>query len=199
MVSGGGTNLQALIDGAADGRLEGAKLVLVISSKSGAYALERARKAGINTAVIEKSDYPGEPEKTNEILRALKEANTDLVVLAGYMSILDERVCSAYKDRIINIHPALLPRHGGVGYYGLRVHRAVLAAGDKETGATVHYVDEGGVDTGRIILQRSIKVRTDDTPESLQKRVLEEVEHPLIIEAANIVARKLNADRTDTF
>ena len=191
MVSGGGTNLQALIDGAADGRIAGARIVLVLSSRAGVYALERARKAGINTVVISKEDYPDESEKAYAILAALKEANTDLVVTAGYMSIIDKRVCLAYKERMINIHPALSPKHGGIGYYGLHVHRAVLASGDKETGATVHYVEGEGVDSGGIILQRSVPVFDTDTPESLQKRVLEEVEHDLIIEATNMVVQKL--------
>jgi phosphoribosylglycinamide formyltransferase-1 len=191
MVSGGGSNLQALIDGMADGRIQNARIVLVLSSKAGAFALERAKRAGIETIVIVKDEYPDEDKKADAILKALKQPKIDLVVTAGYMSILDRRVCRAYKDRMINIHPALLPRHGGVGYYGLKVHEAVLKSGDKETGATVHYVDDEGVDSGKIILQKSIKVLEGDTPETLQKRVLEEVEHGLIVEATNIVVKKL--------
>jgi len=190
MISGGGTNLQALIDGVKDGRIEGARIGLVISSRDGAYALERARRAGIKTIVISKDDYPGENEKAEAILAALSDAKTDLVVTAGYMSILDKRVCRAYKDRIINIHPALLPKYGGIGFYGLNVHRAVLDAGEKETGATVHYVDDEGVDSGAVIVQRSIPVLKDDTPETLQKRLLEEVEHPLIVEGTNLALRR---------
>ena len=192
MVSGGGTNLQALIDGVADGRITGARIALVLSSNPGAYALERARKAGVKTVVISKADYPDEGEKADAILAALAEAETDLVVTAGYMSILDKRVCSAYKGRMINIHPALLPKYGGVGFYGLRVHQAVLAAGEAETGATVHYVDDEGVDSGEIILQESLPIQEGDTPETLQKRVLEKIEHRLIVDGVNIIVRKLS-------
>jgi len=190
LVSGGGTNLQALIDGVEDSRIKDARIVLVLSSKDGVYALERARKAGIETKVISKKDYPDEEEKADALLAALAEVKTDLVVTAGYMSILNKRVCAAYKGRMINIHPALLPKHGGVGYYGLRVHQAVLEAGDKETGATVHFVDEG-VDSGEIILQKSIPVLDDDTPETLQKRLLDEVEHVIIVEGTNKIVEKL--------
>ena len=190
LVSGGGTNLQALIDGVEDSRIKDARIVLVLSSKDGVYALERARKAGIETKVISKKDYPDEEEKADALLAALAEVKTDLVVTAGYMSILNKRVCAAYKGRMINIHPALLPKHGGVGYYGLRVHQAVLDAGDKETGATVHFVDEG-VDSGEIILQKSIPVLDDDTPETLQKRLLDEVEHVIIVEGTNKIVEKL--------
>ena len=192
MVSGGGSNLQALIDGTKDGRIKGAKIALVISSKDGVFAIERAKREGIKTIVISKKDYPDESEKADAILAALAEVGTDLVVTAGYMSIIDKRICSAYKGRIINIHPALLPKHGGMGYYGIRVHQAVLDAGEKETGATVHYIDEEGVDSGEIILQKSLKILDDDTPETLQKRVLEEIEHPCIVEATNSVVIKLS-------
>jgi phosphoribosylglycinamide formyltransferase-1 len=191
LVSGGGSNLQALIDGVSTGEIEGARIALVLSSKDGVYALERASRAGIKTACISKKDYPDEREKTEVILKALAEAETDLVVAAGYLSIIDARLCAVYKRRIINIHPALLPKHGGIGYYGIRVHQAVLDAGDKESGATVHYIDEEGVDTGEIILQKSVPVLENDTPERLQKRVLEEVEHKIIVEATNIIVQKL--------
>jgi len=191
MVSGGGSNLQALIDGVADGRIADAGIALVLSSKDGVFALERARRAGIRTAVISKEEYTSEEEKADAILAALKEAGADLVVTAGYMSILHKKVCDAYAGRLINIHPALLPKFGGVGYYGLLVHRAVLEAGERETGATVHYVDDEGVDTGKIIMQRSIPVLESDTPETLQKRVLEEVEHILIVEATALVVKDL--------
>jgi len=192
MVSGGGTNLQALIDGVGEGLIEGAGIALVLSSRDGVYALERAKAAGIKTIVISKEEYAGEEEKADAILAALRQAETDLVVTAGYMSIIHKKVCGAYAGRMINIHPALLPKFGGVGYYGLRVHRAVIEAGEKETGATVHYVDDEGVDTGGIIAQRRIAVFEDDTPETLQKRVLEEVEHELIVEATNLVVQKLS-------
>ena len=191
MVSGSGSNLQALIDGITGGQIEGARINLVLSSRDGAFALERARRAGIRTAVVSKDDYPDEREKGGAILAALAEAGTDLVITAGYMSLIDRRVCAAYKGRMINIHPSLLPRHGGVGYYGLRVHQAVLAAGDEETGATVHYVEGDGVDSGEIIMQERTPVLENDTAESLQKRVLEEIEHPLIVKAANLIVKKL--------
>jgi phosphoribosylglycinamide formyltransferase-1 len=198
MVSGGGSNLQALIDGVADGRIAGARIALVLSSRDGVFALERARLAGIETIVVSKTDYPDAEENADAILAALAGAKTDLVVTAGYMSILSKRVCRAYKNRLINIHPALLPKHGGVGYYGIHVHEAVIAAGDRESGATVHYVDDEGVDSGEIILQKSIPVLADDTPESLQKRVLEEVEHPLIAAGTNLVVQKLSTGSDKT-
>lgn len=195
MVSGSGTNLQALIDGVKSGRIENARIVLVLSSKKDVYALDRAHRAGISTVVISKTDYPNEKEKADAIISALAAAQTDLVVTAGYISLLDKSVCTAYKGRMINIHPSLLPRHGGIGYYGLRVHEAVIAAGDGETGATVHYVDDEGIDSGEIILQESIPVLEGDTPETLQKRVLEEVEHRIIVEGTNMVVQKLAAGR----
>ena len=191
MVSGGGSNLQALIDGVADGRIMNAKIVLVLSSRHCAFALERAERAGINTVVTSKEEYINDEERADVILAALREADTDLVITAGYMSIVHQKVCREYAGRMINIHPALLPKFGGMGYYGLRVHKAVLEAGESETGATVHYVDDVGVDSGQIIMQRSLPVLADDTPETLQKRVLEEVEHKLIVEAANQVVQKL--------
>lgn len=191
MVSGGGTNLQALIDGVADGRIQDASIALVLSSRPGVYALERAEKAGIRTAVIDKEEYPDDEERADAILAALREAGTDLVVTAGYMSILHKRVCTAYTGCMINIHPALLPKFGGLGYYGIRVHRAVLEAGEKTTGATVHYVDAEGVDTGETILQGQIPVLSGDTPETLQKRVLDEVEHRILVEATNLVVQKI--------
>jgi phosphoribosylglycinamide formyltransferase-1 len=195
MVSGGGSNLQALIDGVADGRIAGARIGLVLSSRDDAYALERARRAGIKTVVISKADHPDDEKKADAILAALAEAGTDLVVTAGYMSILDKRVCSAYKGRMINIHPSLLPKYGGAGYFGLRVHRAVIEAGEKETGATVHYVDDEGVDSGEIILQECVPVLEGDTPETLQKRILEEVEHRIIVEGANAIVQGLKKRR----
>lgn len=190
MVSGGGTNLQALIDGVEDGRIEGARIVLVLSSRYGVYALERANNAGIKTVVISKEEYSDDDERADAILAALGAAKIDLVVTAGYMSILHKKICSTYAGRMINIHPALLPKFGGVGFYGLRVHRAVLEAGEKETGATVHYVDDEDIDSGEIIIQDRVPVLADDTPETLQKRVLEEVEHRIIVEATNLIVKK---------
>jgi len=195
MVSGGGSNLQALIDGVADGRIGNARIVLVISNRSGIYALERAEKAGIRSIVIGKEEYPDGEERADAILAALIESQTDLVVTAGYTSIIHKKVCVAYAGHMINIHPALLPKFGGVGYYGMRIHREVLEAGEKESGATVHYVDDEGVDSGEIILQARVPVFESDTPETLQKRVLEEVEHPLIVKAANKVVQKLEEEK----
>jgi phosphoribosylglycinamide formyltransferase-1 len=182
LVSGGGTNLQALIDAEHAGLFPNARIVLVLSSRAGVKALERAEEAGIPTTVIAKDDYPEDEARADAILAALEGAGAGLVVLAGYMSILPVRVCRAYAGRLINIHPALLPRHGGVGYYGLRVHKAVLEAGDAESGATVHFVDDRGVDSGEIIAQARVPVLPDDTPEALQARVLE-VEHRIFPEA----------------
>lgn len=192
MVSGGGTNLQAVIDGVADGRIPNAGIVLVLSSRDGVYSLERAREAGIPTKVISKTDYPDEEKKADAIIEALEDAGTDLVVMAGYVSILSKRVCRAFAGRMINIHPALLPKHGGPGYYGIHVHEAVLAAGDKESGATVHYVADGEVDGGEIILQGSVPVLDDDTPETLQQRVLT-VEHRIIVEGTVKALQKIQA------
>jgi phosphoribosylglycinamide formyltransferase-1 len=189
LVSGGGTNLQAIIDAVSDGRIPGAKMALVISSKPDAYALERARGAGIRTAVVSKAGFPDGESRAAELIRLLEDADTDLVVLAGYMSILQPKITREYAGRIINIHPALLPRHGGEGYYGSRVHRAVLEAGDRESGATVHYVDEG-VDSGEIILQGKVPVLDGDTPETLAARVLT-VEHRIFVEAINTVIGRL--------
>jgi len=191
MVSGGGTNLQALLDAAADGRLQHARIALVLSSQEDAYAIERSRRAGVPVIVVSKQTHPDDEERADAILAALAGAETDLVVTAGYMSILAKNVCSHYAGRMINIHPSLLPKYGGVGFYGLRVHEAVLAAGEKETGATVHYVDDQGVDSGAIILQGRSPILEGDTPETLQKRILAEVEHPLIVEGTNLVIQKL--------
>jgi phosphoribosylglycinamide formyltransferase-1 len=190
LVSGGGTNLQAILDGVSDGKIENARVGLVISSKADAYALKRAEAAGIGTAVVSKQDFPDGDARTEELLRLLAEAQTDLVVLAGYMSILSPEFCRAYAGRLMNIHPALLPKHGGEGYYGLRVHKAVLAAGDKESGATVHFVDDKGVDSGEIILQGRVPVLEDDTPETLAARVLK-VEHKIFVEGIAKVAASI--------
>ena len=182
LVSGGGTNLQALIDSIESGGLPGAEIVLVISSRGDAFALERARRAGIKTAVISKKDFPDEAGLAERLIKALEEAETGLVVLAGYMSILHPDVIRKYARRIINIHPSLIPKHCGKGFYGLKVHRSVIEAGEKVSGATVHFVDEG-VDTGEIILQREVPVLDGDDEHALAARVLE-VEHVILPEAA---------------
>ena len=142
---------------------------------------------------MSKEDHPGEDVNAKAILAELAEAQADLVVTAGYMSILPKSVCSAYKGRMINIHPSLLPKYGGIGFYGLRVHKAVLEAGEKESGATVHYVDDEGVDSGEIILQKRTAILDGDTPETLQKRILEEVEHDLIVAGTQIAIDRLAA------
>ena len=172
MASGGGTNFQAILDALDAGQIENAEVKLLIASNDKAFALERAKNHGIKTVVISAKDYPDMDAKTDAILAALAEAETDLIVLAGYMSIIDPRVVQEYSGRIINIHPSLIPKHCGKGMYGLKVHESVIASGDTETGATVHYVDEG-VDTGEIIMQEKVPVMEGDTPEVLQKRVLE--------------------------
>lgn len=188
LVSGGGTNLQAVIDGVEGGSIRDAEVVRVISSNPHAYALERAKKHNIEAMVIGKADCPDSEERTRAIIKALDEAKTDLVILAGYMSILEPGLIEAYRGRIINIHPSLIPRFCGSGFYGKRVHEAVLAAGEKESGATVHYVDEG-VDTGPIILQEKVPVLDGDTAETLAARVLE-TEHKILRRAVEIVAEE---------
>ena len=190
MVSGGGTNLQALIDAEKRGELKSGKLALVIASKEGAYALERAKKAGIPTAVIPRRAYATQEAFDKAILDAWGEARIDLVVLAGYLSILTANVTGAYEGRIINVHPSLIPSFCGAGFYGLRVHQAALDYGVKVTGATVHIVNEIP-DGGRILLQKAVEIREDDTPETLQKRVMEEAEWKLLPRAAELMCQTL--------
>lgn len=185
LISGGGTNLQSLIDAAEKGELAGARIVQIISSKADAYGLERGRKHGIPTKVISKAEYPDMKERMAAVKEALDAENTDLVVLAGYLSILDSEVIKAYEGRIINIHPSLLPKFGGKDCYGIKVHRKVLEAGEKESGATVHFVDEG-IDTGMIIIQGKVPVMEDDTEDELQKRVLVQ-EHRILPEAVRMI------------
>ncbi len=180
MVSGGGTDLQSVIDGVEDGRIP-AEIVVVIASKPGIYALERARKAGIPGIVICKKEYADEEAFFEANLAALRQYGAEGVILAGYLSILGKRMIEAFPNKIINIHPSLIPSFCGKGYYGLKVHKAALEYGVKVSGATVHFVDEGA-DTGPIIAQRSVPVLPGDTPETLQQRVLE-VEHEILPEA----------------
>lgn len=172
MVSGGGTNFQALAESVKNGSIENAEIVRLITGSEKAFALQRAKALHIPSKVIK------DTKDAAEILDLLKEAETDLVVLAGYLKILDPEIINAYKKRIINIHPALLPKFGGRDMYGLNVHKSVINAGEKESGATVHYVDEG-VDTGEIILQKKVPVMPGDTPEKLAARVLE-TEHEIL-------------------
>lgn len=186
MVSGGGTNFQAVIDGVSSGQIPDSKIVQVISSSSRAYALERAKKHGIPGFVVSSSDYPDQAEKADRILQLLKEKETDLIVLAGYMSVIDERIVDAYRGRIINIHPSLIPKYCGKGFYGKKVHEAVIAGGEKVSGATVHFVDEG-IDTGTIILQEQVPVLPEDTADDLAARVLV-IEHKILTEAIRRIA-----------
>lgn len=187
MVSGGGTNLQAILDAIENGSITNTKIVKVISNSRSAYALERAQKAGIPTQCITRKDYP-QSEKFNEaLLAALQECGTDLVVLAGCLVVIPQIVVDAFLNRIINIHPALIPSFCGTGYYGLGVHEAALARGVKVTGATVHFVD-GGTDTGPIILQKAVDILEGDTPEVLQRRVMEQAEWVLLPQAIDLIA-----------
>lgn len=178
LVSGGGSNLQALIDAQKLGLLGNGKIVQVISSRTDAYALERAKANGIPSIVIDKNRFPKDHDRNAAILSALQSASTDLVVLAGYMNVLAPNVVSSFRDRIVNIHPALIPKHCGKGMYGQHVHQAVLAAEEKESGATAHLVDEG-VDTGRILIQERTSVIPGDTAETLAARVLK-IEHKIL-------------------
>ena len=183
LVSGGGTNLQAIIDKVADGSLPQVELVKVIASKESAYALERAAKAGIETAVAKEQP---------QVLEELEGSGAEIIVLAGYMKVLSPEIIKKYRNRIINIHPSLIPKYCGKGFYGIRVHNAVIAAGEKESGATVHYVDEG-VDTGEIILQEKVPVLEGDTPEDLAARVLK-TEHVILAEGLKIAIQNLEKE-----
>ena len=185
LVSGGGTNLQALIDAEKAGNILGGKITCVISSNSSAYAIERAKINGISTRVIPRRDYSDSKSYSMAILNALDEEQADLVVLAGFMTILDECVTSKYAYKIINVHPALIPSFCGEGYYGLKVHEAALAYGVKVSGATIHFVNEEA-DAGAIILQGVVNVEKDDTPEVLQKRIMENVEWKLLPKAVSL-------------
>ncbi|MGI6722259.1 MAG: phosphoribosylglycinamide formyltransferase [Anaerovoracaceae bacterium] len=185
LVSGNGTDLQSIIDAVEDGSLPNVKICQVISSNANANALNRARNHDIPALAVTKSEYNDIRDRMDAILKHLDGEHTDLVVLAGYISILPRKVVEKYKRRIINIHPALLPKHGGKECYGINVHKQVLEDGDKESGATVHFVDEG-IDTGEIILQEKVPVLPDDTPQTLQQRVLK-VEHRILPQAIKMI------------
>lgn len=172
LVSGGGTNLQAIIDAIENGAITNAKIELVISNNKNAFALERAARSGIPARCISPRDYNSREQFEEELLETLLERQVDLVVLAGCLVVIPEKMVDAFKNRIINIHPSLIPSFCGTGYYGLKVHEAALARGVKVTGATVHFVD-AGTDTGPIILQRAVEIREGDTPQILQRRVME--------------------------
>lgn len=187
-VSGGGTNLQAIIDAINEGRLENTEIVRVISNNAGAYALERAKNAGIEALCVSPKNFETRDMFNEAFLNALNEAKPDLVVLAGFLVVIPEIVIKAYRGRIINIHPSLIPSFCGTGYYGLKVHEAALARGVKVTGATVHYVDEG-TDTGPIIMQKAVEVKEGDTPEILQRRVMEQAEWVILPASIGKIAK----------
>lgn len=187
MVSGGGTNLQAIIDKVTSHSITNTELVGVISNNPNAYALERAKKYGIPAKCISPKAFEERRQFHDALLKAVEEWKTDLVVLAGYLVILPKEMIEVYANRIINIHPSLIPSFCGKGFYGLKVHEAVLARGAKVTGATVHFVD-GGTDTGPIILQKAVEVEDTDTPESLQRRVMEQVEWEILPKAIHMIA-----------
>ncbi len=191
-VSGGGTNLQAIIDGVKSGKIKNTQIAAVISNNAGAYALQRAKDADIPAFCISPKAYGSRQEFNQAFLQKLEDLHPDLIVLAGFLVILPEEMIQIYRDRIINIHPSLIPSFCGTGFYGLKVHEAALKRGVKLTGATVHYVDEG-TDTGRIILQKAVEVREGDTPEILQRRVMEQAEWIILPQAINEIALKHKA------
>ena len=187
LVSGGGTNLQAIMDAIADGTVTNAEIVTVISNNADAYALERAEKNGIDAVCISPKMYESRDEFNRALLQQLNSYQPDLVVLAGFLVVIPEMMIEEYRNRIINIHPSLIPSFCGKGYYGLKVHEGVLARGVKVTGATVHFVDEG-TDTGPIILQKAVEVQQGDTPEVLQRRVMEQAEWLILPKAIDLIA-----------
>jgi len=187
LVSGGGTNLQAIMNKIDDGSITNAEISVVISNNPNAYALERAKKHGIEARCISPKNFENRAAFNEALLAAIQSYEVDLVVLAGCLVVIPEIMVKAYPNRIINIHPALIPAFCGTGYYGLKVHEAVLARGAKVTGATVHFVDEG-TDTGPIILQKAVEVKEGDTPEVLQRRVMEEAEWEIMPKAIDLIA-----------
>ena len=190
-VSGGGTNLQALIDRIEDGTIGGAQIVKVISNNPGVFALERAKKHGIEGGVVSPKQFETRAEFNDALLMAVDEAEPDLIVLAGFLVVIPPKMIEKYSGRIINIHPSLIPSFCGTGYYGLKVHEAALERGVKVTGATVHYVDEG-TDTGPIILQKAVEILEGDTPKVLQQRVMEQAEWVILPKAVQMIADKHN-------
>ena len=190
LVSGGGTNLQALIDAQKDGIIKSGEISLVISNNPDAYALERAQKAGIQTAVVNKKECSSQAEFEQKLVDVLTENKIDLIILAGFMCILSENFTSRYPKRIINVHPSLIPSFCGKGFYGLHVHEAALSYGVKVTGATVHFVNEIP-DGGEIILQKAVEIEEGDTPETLQRRVMENAEWKILPRAAEIVSKEM--------
>ena len=187
LVSGGGTNLQAIIDAIENGAITNAKIELVISNNKNAFAMERAARSGIPARCISPRDYNSREQFEEELLETLLERQVDLVVLAGCLVVIPEKMVDAFKNRIINIHPSLIPSFCGTGYYGLKVHEEALRRGVKITGATVHFVDKG-TDTGPIILQKAVEVQPEDTPASLQLRVMQEAEWKILPRAIDLIA-----------
>ena len=196
LVSGGGTNLQALIDAQAAGKLPTGEIALVLSNRKAAYALERAKSAGIEALVLSKYMKPDPDEYDAALLEILASRRIDMIALAGFLGIIGPKVLSAYENRIVNIHPALIPSFCGLGYYGLRVHEAALARGVKVTGATAHLVN-GEVDGGPILLQKAVAVKPDDTPETLQRRVMEEAEWELLPRAVRMISDEIAMRRNE--
>lgn len=187
LVSGGGTNLQAILDAVDSGEVTNARVIGVISNNRNAYALTRAREHGISARCISPKDYSSREEFNQEFLKAVDDLEPDLIVLAGFLVVIPPEMISRYRSRIINIHPSLIPAFCGTGFYGLKVHEAALERGVKVAGATVHFVDEG-TDTGPIILQKAVQVEENDTPEILQKRVMEEAEWKILPKAIDLIA-----------
>ena len=194
LVSGGGTNLQALINAQNDGKIKSGEIVLVVSNNPSAYALERAKRANIETAVVSKKELGSQEEFEKKMIETLEQKGIELIILAGFMSVLSENFTSRYPKRIINVHPSLIPSFCGKGFYGLHVHEAALEYGVKVTGATVHFVNEIP-DGGEIILQKSVAIRRDDTPETLQRRVMETAEWKILPRAAELVSRDIAKKR----
>ena len=190
LISGGGTNLQALLDAQKSGVIKSGEITLVISNKAGVYGLERAKTAGVKSLVITKKECGGTDEFNDKLLEVLKEHGIEMVVLAGFLAILSKKFTDTFKDRIINVHPSLIPSFCGVGYYGLKVHEEALKYGVKVTGATVHYVNEIA-DGGQSIMQKAVEILDGDTPEILQKRVMEQAEWIILPNSTELLAKKL--------
>ncbi|MCD8053087.1 MAG: phosphoribosylglycinamide formyltransferase [Lachnospiraceae bacterium] len=191
LVSGGGTNLQSIIDHVESGKITGVSLEVVLSNNAGAYALERARKHGIPAVCVSPKNYPDREAFNEALLETLEEYRLDLIVLAGFLVVIPKKMVERYPNQIINIHPSLIPSFCGTGYYGLKVHEAALTRGVKVSGATVHYVD-AGTDTGPIILQKAVEVKDGDTPEILQRRIMEEAEWQILPQAIQLIADQRN-------
>ena len=187
LVSGGGTNLQAIMDAVDNGTITNTEIVGVISNNKNAYALERAAKRGVKNMCVSPKDFASRAEFNEGLLKAVDEMQADLIVLAGFLVVIPEQMIEKYRNRIINVHPSLIPSFCGTGYYGLKVHEAALEKGVKVVGATVHFVDEG-TDTGAIILQKAVTVEKGDTPEILQRRVMEQAEWLILPQAIDLIA-----------